>query len=225
MVLFSGGLDSTVTVAYARSAGWDVFALSILYGQRHSVEVEKALEAGKAIGVASHQVVELPIGALTGSSLTGQGEVPHGREEIKRDEIPTTYVPARNTVFLALALSFAESVGAEAVFIGANAIDYSGYPDCRPEFIEAFQKVADIGTKVGASGRGIQIEAPLVDLTKKQVIELGIELGVDFSKTHSCYSPDASGRACGDCESCSFRAKAFAELGMVDPVLSHLGAD
>lgn len=222
VVLFSGGLDSTVTAAFAISQGWDVYGLSILYGQRHSVEIERASDASQTLGMKSHQVVEIPTGALSGSSLTGQGDVPRSRDRIDEGEIPSTYVPARNTVFLALALSHAESLGAQAVFIGANAVDYSGYPDCRPEFLQAFQKVADLGTRSGVCGQGIRIEAPLVNQTKSQIIRLGLDLGVDFSKTHSCYSPLADGLSCGGCESCVIRSKAFAELGLSDPVLAHL---
>lgn len=217
--LLSGGLDSSTCLAFAKSAGFEVYALSFDYGQRHRVELEAAARVATAMGVADHKTAKLDLRMFGGSALTDQIAVPKGRSvaEMSR-EIPITYVPARNTVFLSLALAWAEVLEASDVFIGVNALDYSGYPDCRPEFLEAFEKVANLATKTGVEGRTrLKIHAPLMDKSKAEIVRLGVELGVDFALTHSCYDPDADGRACGECDSCLLRAKGFAEAGVVDP--------
>lgn len=220
VVLFSGGLDSTVTLAQAQAEGLACHALTFSYGQRHSVEVRRARAAGKRMGVAGHEVIRIPFPGAAASALTDSSKkVPKNRSiEKMGGEIPITYVPARNTLFLAYALSWAESLGAWKIYIGANALDYSGYPDCRPEFLKAFEKVARLGTKAGDGGEKIAIRAPLLKLTKAQIVRKGIKLGVDFSKTHSCYDPDEKGRPCGRCDSCLLRLKGFAEAGAEDPL-------
>lgn len=219
VILYSGGLDSTVTLAHARATGYECHALTCTYGQRHSVEVTLARKNVKALGAASHHVVRVPIPPM-GSALTSADiKVPKNRpiNEIP-GKIPITYVPARNTVFLALALSWAETLGANEIFIGANALDYSGYPDCRPEFLRAFEMVSRLGTRVGAEGKGIRIRAPLLKLSKAEIVRKGFDLGIDFSRTHSCYDPDARGRPCGRCDSCRLRLKGFEEAGLRDPL-------
>jgi 7-cyano-7-deazaguanine synthase len=217
--LLSGGLDSSTCLAFAKSAGFEVYALSFDYGQRHRVELEAAARVATAMGVADHKTAKLDLRMFGGSALTDQIAVPKGRSVAEMSgEIPITYVPARNTVFLSLALAWAEVLEASDVFIGVNALDYSGYPDCRPEFLEAFEKVANLATKTGVEGRTrLKIHAPLMDKSKAEIVRLGVELGVDFVLTHSCYDPDADGRACGECDSCLLRAKGFAEAGVVDP--------
>lgn len=218
VVLLSGGLDSATVLAIARARGHECLCLSFAYGQRHGVELEAAARVAGALGAREHRVIALDPQAFAASALTGRGEIPKGRDTERMDgEIPATYVPARNIIFLAYALGVAESCGAEYIFIGANAVDYSGYPDCRPEFIRAFEQMAAIGTKSGAEGRPIAIEAPIIALSKAEIIRRGTELGVDYSLTHSCYDPDAAGLACGGCDSCLLRRKGFAEAGVPDP--------
>ena len=214
VVLVSGGLDSATLLAIARERGYACHALSFDYGQRHRVELAAAAEVARALGAVEHRVMDVPIGTLGGSALTDEAiAVPeHGGEGI-----PVTYVPARNTVFLALALAWAEVLAAEAIFIGVNAIDYSGYPDCRPEFIEAFQSLAMLATKQGVEGVGVAIEAPLVELTKAEIIRRGNALGVDYALTVSCYRADAEGRACRRCDACQLRREGFAAAGVDDP--------
>jgi 7-cyano-7-deazaguanine synthase len=212
VVLLSGGLDSTTVLAIAQHAGYDVRTLSFRYGQRHDHEVEAAKRIAAAAGVTRHEVVEIDLRAFGGSALTDDIEVPKGREI--DEEIPVTYVPARNTIFLSFALAYAEVNDAEAIFIGVNALDYSGYPDCRPEYIAAFQAMADLATARG----GITIQAPLIEMTKAQIIARGLELGVDYSVTTSCYDPAPDGRPCGECDACRLRLAGFAANGLADPV-------
>ena len=220
VILLSGGLDSTTTAAIARAEGFDLYALSLDYGQRHRHELEAARRVAQAMGVRRHVFLAIDLTAFGGSALTGPIEVPKDRSLGQMQaEIPVTYVPARNTVFLALALGYAEVVGAADLFIGINAVDYSGYPDCRPEYIAAFGRLAALATKAGVEGRlSYQIHTPLVAMTKAQIIRRGIELGVDFGLTHSCYDPDAAGLSCGRCDACLLRRKGFAEAGLVDPL-------
>jgi len=214
VVLLSGGLDSATVLAVARDRGYACYALSFDYGQRHRVELDAAARVCAQLGAEEHRVMEIPIGALGGSALTDTDiAVP----EDGSDGIPVTYVPARNTVFLALALAWAEVLSAEAIFIGVNAVDYSGYPDCRPEFIAAFQKLAGLATKQGVEGAPVTIEAPLVDMSKADIIRRGVEFGVDYSQTVSCYQADEQGRACGRCDSCRFRREGFSAAGIDDP--------
>jgi 7-cyano-7-deazaguanine synthase len=214
VVLVSGGLDSATTLAIARSEGWDCHALSIAYGQRHSAELAAAKTVAAALGAAGHREMAIPIASFGGSALTDRSiAVPeHGG-----NAIPVTYVPARNTVFLSFALGLAEVLEADAIFIGVNAVDYSGYPDCRPEFIAAFERVAQLATKRGVEGHPIEIRAPLIELTKAEIIRRGLELGVDFAATVSCYNADDAGRACGRCDSCRLRSEGFAAAGVADP--------
>jgi len=218
VVLLSGGLDSATCLAVARAEGFACHALSFDYGQRHAPELEAARRVARALGAVDHKLVRLDLRAFGGSALTDDIDVPHpgSVEEIGR-EIPVTYVPARNTIFLSFGLAWAEVLGAADLFIGANALDYSGYPDCRPEFLEAFERVANLGTKAGAEGRRFRIHAPLLRMTKAQIIRRGAELGVDYALTLSCYDPDPQGRACGRCDSCLLRKKGFAEAGVPDP--------
>ena len=220
VLLLSGGLDSATCLAIAKSLGFEVYALSVIYGQRHSVEIDAAKRVANAMGVADHRFVSVQLDAIGGSALTDDIEVPKDRDESQMQDIPVTYVPARNTVMLSLALGYAEVVGAMDIFVGVNAVDYSGYPDCRPEFIQAFEALAQVATKVGVEGRPMRIHAPLIHLTKPQIIERGLALGVDYGLTHSCYDPGANGKACGRCDSCTIRQNAFAELGMTDPSLA-----
>jgi 7-cyano-7-deazaguanine synthase len=214
VVLLSGGLDSTTCLAIAKAQGYNVYALSFDYGQRSSSELQAARTIASAFGVHQHSVIPLGIGAFGGSALTDPTvAVP----EEESSGIPITYVPARNTVFLSYAMALAEVVGAQTIFIGVNARDYSGYPDCRPEFIEAFEKMANLATKAATQGASLKIEVPLIALSKAQIITKGLELGVDYSLTVSCYQADDEGRACGRCDSCRFRIKGFAEAGSADP--------
>src|SRR3954447_9245629 len=219
VVLLSGGVDRTTTLAVARAQGFAVYALSVDYGQRHRVELERAERAAKALGAVEHKTVRLDLRAVGGSALTAAIEVPKGRStEEMAHGVPITYVPARNTVLLALCLGYAETVGAFDLFIGANAVDYSGYPDCRPAFLEAFATLANLATAAGVEGKGtFQVHAPLLSLTKAEIIRLGASLGVDYGQTLSCYEPDERGRACGRCDSCQLREKGFAEAGIADP--------
>ena len=217
IVLYSGGLDSTTCLAMARAEGFIPYALSFSYGQRHSVELEKAKAFASQIGAEKHLIVEIDLRQIGGSALTSDIEVPKGREI--DDEIPITYVPARNTIFLSYALAWAEVLGAFDIYIGVNALDYSGYPDCRPEFIEAFQTMANLATKAAVEGEGrYQLHTPLLQLSKADIIRKGCELGVDYGLTHSCYDPTPDGEACGRCDSCVLRLKGFAEAGLTDPV-------
>jgi 7-cyano-7-deazaguanine synthase len=221
VVLLSGGLDSTTVLAIARAEGYVPYALSFRYGQRHHVELDAARRVAEAQGVARHVVADIDLRVFGGSALTDDIDVPrHGSADELGDDIPVTYVPARNTVFLSFALAWAETLGSSDVFIGVNALDYSGYPDCRPEYIQAYEQMANLATKAGVEGsQHLKIHAPLIDLTKAQTIERGRALGVDYSLTHSCYDPDPEGRACGECDSCLLRGRGFAELGLDDPAL------
>ncbi len=220
VVLLSGGLDSATVLAMAKEQGFDPCALTVTYGQRHAVELDAARATATSQGVTDHRFVKVELDKLGGSALTADIDVPKDRDEsTMAGEIPVTYVPARNTVMLSIALGFAEVVGANDIFVGVNAVDYSGYPDCRPEYIEAFQTMARLATKSGVEGAEINIHAPLVHLTKTDIVREGLRLGVDYSKTHSCYDPDENGRPCGRCDSCQIRNRAFAELGMTDPAL------
>jgi 7-cyano-7-deazaguanine synthase len=222
VVLLSGGLDSTTVLAIARSQGYVPYALSFRYGQRHSVELDAARRVAAAQGVVRHVVADIDLRVFGGSALTDDIGVPHhaSAEELGED-IPVTYVPARNTVFLSFALAWAETLECNDIFIGVNALDYSGYPDCRPEYIEAFERMANLATKAGVEGRQhLKIHAPLIELTKAQIIERGLALGVDYSLTHSCYDPDPEGGACGICDSCLLRRRGFAELSREDPALT-----
>jgi len=217
IVLLSGGLDSATAAAIGRSEGFDLYALTVAYGQRHGCEIESARAVARALGVVRHVELQVDLSAFGGSALTDAIEVPKDRD-LEASDIPSTYVPARNTVFLALALAWAETLGAQDIYIGVNALDYSGYPDCRPEFVEAFERLAGLATKAGVEGARLRIHAPLISMTKAEIIRRGLALGVDYGLTHSCYDPDASGRPCGHCDSCLLRAKGFAEAGVRDPV-------
>ena len=217
VVLLSGGLDSYTAAAIARADGHRLFALTVRYGQRHAVEIEAARDVAASLGVADHVEIDVGLSAFGGSSLTTQTPVPKDRQIIPT-EIPSTYVPARNTVFLALALGWAEVVGAHDIFIGVNVLDYSGYPDCRPEFIAAFERLASLATARGVQGERFHIHAPLQMMTKAQIIRRGLELGLDYGLTHSCYDPTSAG-PCGRCDSCVLRAAGFAEVGVPDPLL------
>ena len=217
VVLLSGGLDSATVAAIARTEGYACYGLTVLYGQRHRVEIQAARKVAAFFGLADHKIIELDLRAFGGSSLTDDIAVP--KTGVQENGIPVTYVPARNTILLSLALGWAEVLGAFDIFMGANAIDYSGYPDCRPEFMAAFEKLANLGTKAGVEEQGrFRIHTPLINLTKGEIIRKGLELGVDYSLTHSCYDPDESGRACGRCDSCRLRRKGFAEAGIADPI-------
>ena len=219
IVLLSGGLDSATTLAIARSQDYETHALSFDYGQRHKRELDAAKKIAKSLGAKKHLVVKIDNQIFAGSALTDDIEVPKSRSESEiGGGIPVTYVPARNTIFLAHALAWAETIGAGHIFIGANAIDYSGYPDCRPEFIALFETVANIATKAGIEGARLQIHAPLIKMSKAEIIRKAIELGVDLSLTHSCYDPLPDGRACGECDSCRLRQKGFREAGTEDPI-------
>jgi len=219
VVLLSGGIDSTTTLAIARADGFACHALTFRYGQRHSAEIEAARRVASAIGVANHVVVEFDLRAFGGSALTADIDVPKGRDPREMAQgIPVTYVPARNTIFLSFALAWAEVLGSADVFIGVNALDYSGYPDCRPEFIDAYQRMANLATKAGVEGRTkLSIHTPLISLTKAEIVRRGAELGVDYGLTVSCYDASEDGAACGECDSCLLRKKGFAEAGLPDP--------
>ena len=239
VVLLSGGLDSTTAAALARREGWALFGLTLRYGQVHAAELEAARRVALALGFERHVELDVDLRAFGGSALVGDGAIPKDRivessarslndpmtqwpsDPIARlnSSIPSTYVPARNTVFLSLALAWAEVLGAERIVIGVNALDYSGYPDCRPEFIAAFEYLASLATRVGVEGRPLKIWAPLQQLTKAGIIRLGLELGIDYGLTHSCYDPGPDGRPCGRCDSCQLRARGFAEAGVLDPLL------
>jgi len=219
LILLSGGLDSATCLAIARSEGFDCLALTFAYGQRHGREVEAAARVAAALGAAAHRVVTLPLGETVRSALTGSEAVPKADSvEAITADIPVTYVPARNTIFLAHALGLAESEAIRDLFIGVNAVDYSGYPDCRPDFIDGFEHLANLATREGVEGRPFRIHAPLIHLTKGEIIGRGLALGVDYGLTHSCYDPAPDGRACGHCDSCLLRRRGFAEAGLPDPV-------
>ena len=217
--LLSGGLDSSVCLALARSQAFECYALSFDYGQRHRVELKSAARVAQSLGAVQHLVVPIDLRVFGGSALTSDIAVPKGRSAAQMTAaIPVTYVPARNTIFLSLALAWAEVLGCSDIFIGVNALDYSGYPDCRPEFIEAFEEMANLATKAGVEGRmGLKIHTPLIRLSKAEIVKLGAQLGLNFSLTHSCYDPDEAGRPCGQCDSCVLRRKGFEEAGVEDP--------
>lgn len=219
VVLLSGGLDSATCVAMAQDQGYEVYALSFRYGQRHSVELDAADRVAMHLGVAEHKTAEIDLTLFGGSALTDDIDVPKDRDEGEMEaDIPVTYVPARNTIFLSFALAYAEVVGAKDIFIGVNALDYSGYPDCRPEFIKSYEETANLGTKVGVTeDERISIQTPLIDMTKAEIVAAGTKLGVDYSMTISCYDPDETGAACGHCDSCLLRQKGFREAGLPDP--------
>ncbi len=216
VVLYSGGLDSTTCLAIAKKEGFAPYALSFSYGQRHSLELERAKEYAPQVGAVEHRIVDIDLRQFGGSALTEDVEVPKDRPI--DDDIPITYVPARNTIFLSYALAWAEVLGSVDIFIGVNALDYSGYPDCRPEYIAAFEKMANLATKAGVEQGGLHIHTPLINLTKAKIISCGLELGVDYGLTHSCYDPTPEGLACGRCDSCHLRLKGFSEVGRRDPV-------
>jgi 7-cyano-7-deazaguanine synthase len=219
VVLLSGGLDSATVLALAARDGLEIFALSFRYGQRHAVEITRAKSLAAKYSVQRHEVVDIDLRTFGGSALTDDIQVPKGRDlTAASGEIPITYVPARNTIFLSYALAFAEVVGARDIFIGVNALDYSGYPDCRPEFIAAFERVANLGTRTGVESQDpIRIRAPLIDMTKKEIVSTGIRLGLDYSLTSSCYDPAPDGKACGRCDACLLRLRGFEEAGLSDP--------
>lgn len=220
VVLLSGGLDSATALAVARDEGRRCHALTVDYGQRHAVELDAAARVAEALGAAQHRVVRVDMRAIGGSALTDQLDVPTYRtDEEMGAGIPVTYVPARNTVMLAIALGWAEVLSAWDIYVGVNALDYSGYPDCRPAFITAFEALANVATKAGVEGRHFHIRAPLINLSKAEIIRVGTRLGVDYSLTHSCYAPDEAGRACGGCDSCRLRRKGFREAGVPDPTV------
>ncbi len=219
MVLLSGGLDSSTLLAMVKSEDFEPYALSFRYGQRHDSEIGAARRIAAALGAADHTIVDIDLRTFGGSALTDAIPVPKGRgaDEISGD-IPVTYVPARNTIFLSFALAWAEVLGSTDIFIGVNALDYSGYPDCRPEYIEAFERMANLATKAGVEGRRLKIHAPLIRLSKAEIIRQGLKLGVDYSLTSTCYDPSVDGKACGTCDACLLRLKGFRELGIPDPI-------
>lgn len=218
VVLLSGGMDSATAGAVARHQGFELYALSFRYGQRHAAELEAAGRVAKWLGARRHVVLDIDLRALGGSALTGDLEVPKDTPlERIGDRIPATYVPARNTIFLSFALGWAEVLGADDIFIGANALDYSGYPDCRPEYLEAFERMAGLATRAGVEGRRLRIHSPLIALTKAEIVKLGRELGVDYGMTWSCYDPSPEGTPCGRCDACLLREKGFREAGVEDP--------
>jgi 7-cyano-7-deazaguanine synthase len=218
VVLVSGGLDSATTLALCIREGFDAHALSFDYGQRHSIEVQAAKRVAASLGVSDHRIATIDLRVFGGSALTADSAVPKNRDAKEPDGIPATYVPARNTIFLSYALAWCEVLGAADIFIGANAIDYSGYPDCRPAFIAAFEQLAAVATKAGVDGTQFRIHAPLITMSKAEIIRKGMELGVDFSLTHSCYDPTADGLACGECDSCRIRLEGFRSAGLEDPI-------
>jgi len=219
VVLLSGGIDSTTTLAIAIAEGYEAYALSFDYGQRHQIETEAARRVANSLGAKQHRVAKIDLCVFGGSALTDAIDVPKQRPEKEiAHGIPITYVPARNTIFLAYALAWAEVIHANDIFIGVNATDYSGYPDCRPEFIEAFEHLANLATKAGVEGRRFQIHTPLIKFSKADIVRKAVELGVDLSLTHSCYDPSSEGLACGECDSCLLRLKGFREAGMKDPI-------
>jgi 7-cyano-7-deazaguanine synthase len=220
VVLLSGGLDSFTAAAMTKADGDELYALSVRYGQIHAREIEAARAAARALGVVRHVELAVDLAVFGGSALVGDGAIPKDRALESDHSIPSTYVPARNTVFLSLALAWAEIVGATAIVIGVNALDYSGYPDCRPEYLEAFERMAALATKAGVQGRPLRVLAPLLRMSKAEIIRRGLSLGLDYALTHSCYDPTPSGTACGRCDSCRLRAKGFAEAGVADPLVT-----
>ncbi len=216
VLLLSGGLDSTTLLALATKQGFLVHALSFRYGQRHELEIAAASRIAKRYNVVRHVVLDIDLSAFGGSALTGDGEIPKDRP-LDTSEIPVTYVPGRNTIFLAYAMAWAEVLGATDLFIGVNSLDYSGYPDCRPEYVESFERMANLATRAAAAGQRLVIHAPLIRMTKREIIELGLTLGVDYADTTSCYDPAPDGTACGHCDACQLRLKGFAEAGATDP--------
>jgi 7-cyano-7-deazaguanine synthase len=222
VLLLSGGLDSYTAGGIARRDGYELYALTVRYGQVHAAEIAAAREVARNLAVCRHVEFDVNLATFGGSALVGAGEIPKDRE-LETHEIPVTYVPARNTIFLSLALGWAEIVGAEAIAIGVNALDYSGYPDCRPEYLDAFERLASLATKAGIEGRPLRILAPLVRWSKAQIIREGIALGLDYGLTHSCYDPGPAGEPCGRCDSCRLRARGFLEAGVEDPVLRRRG--
>src|SRR5438067_10437317 len=219
VVLLSGGIDSTTTLTISLAEGYEACALSFDYGQRHQIETDAARCVAKSLGAKEHRIAKIDLRVFGGSALTDKIDVPKQRSETEiAHGIPITYVPARNTIFLAYALAWAEVIGAADIFLGVNAIDYSGYPDCRPEFIEAFENLANLGTKAGVEGRRFQIHTPLIKFSKAEIIRKAVELGVNLSLTHSCYDPSPEGLACGECDSCLLRLKGFREVGIKDPI-------
>jgi 7-cyano-7-deazaguanine synthase len=222
VLLLSGGLDSYTAGAIARRDGYELYALTVRYGQVHAREVTAARDVARALSVAKHIELDVDLSAFGGSALVGDGAIPKDRD-LERPGIPSTYVPARNTIFLSLALGWAEVLGADTIVLGVNALDYSGYPDCRPEYLDAFARLASVATRSGVEGQAIQIKAPLLQLSKAEIIVEGMKLGLDYGLTHSCYDPDPSGAPCQRCDSCRLRARGFAEAGVPDPVLRHVG--
>ena len=220
VVLLSGGLDSYTAAALAGEAGFDIYALTVKYGQRHAHEILAARRVAEVLGAKMHRELAVDLATLGGSALLGDGEVP--KDGLHPDTIPATYVPARNIVMLSLALAWAEVLGAYDIFIGVNALDYSGYPDCRPEFIEAFERTAGLATKAGVEGGRFRIQAPLIAMTKAEIIQRGVALGLDYGLTHSCYDPLPQGAPCGRCDSCLLRARGFEEAGVRDPLVAHV---
>lgn len=219
VVLLSGGLDSFTAAAVARQDGFRLYALTVHYGQRHLQEIEASRRVGRALGVVDHVELAVDLGVIGGSALTTELAIPKDRS-LDEDTIPVTYVPARNTVLLALALGWSEVLGAQDLVIGVNALDYSGYPDCRPAYIQAFERLAALATKAGTEGSTVRVHTPLIEWSKAQIIRRGIELGLDYGLTHSCYDPEKDGRPCGHCDSCRLRARGFAEAGVPDPLLN-----
>lgn len=218
VILLSGGLDSTTVLAIAKRDGYELHALSFNYGQRHSHEIDAARLIARRYAVTRHEVVTIDLRIFGGSALTSDIEVPRGRDITETDQVPITYVPARNTIFLSYALAYAEVIAAHDIFIGVNALDYSGYPDCRPEYIHAFERMANLATRSGTEGDPIRIRAPLIDLSKAAIIALGTSLGVDYSMTTSCYDPSPAGQACGECDACQLRLAGFSAAGFSDPI-------
>jgi 7-cyano-7-deazaguanine synthase len=218
VVLLSGGLDSYTAAAIAKSEGFDLYALTLWYGQRHAREVESARAVARALGVGRHLELPIDLRGIGGSSLTSDASVPRDRD-LSATDIPSTYVPARNTIFLSLALGWAEVLEAYDIVIGVNVLDYSGYPDCRPEFVRAFESLATLATRAGVQGARFRVHTPLITLTKAEIIKRGLALGLDYGLTHSCYDPSPDGRPCGRCDSCALRARGFAEAGVADPLL------
>lgn len=218
VILLSGGLDSATVLALAKRDGFALNALSFRYGQRHDHEVDAAGRIAREYGVVRHEIATIDLRTFGGSALTSDIAVPKGRDVSRTTQVPITYVPARNTIFLSYALAFAEVIGARDIFIGVNAVDFSGYPDCRPEYIDAFQKMANLATRLGTEGDPIEIHTPLIDLTKGQIIMLGTSMGVDYSLTTSCYDPAADGEACGECDACQLRLAGFSSVRVIDPV-------
>ncbi len=220
IILLSGGLDSATCLAIAKDMGFDCYAMSFRYGQRHTIELEAAEKVAKSIGVKEHIIIDINLGTIGGSALTADIDVPKNQNlNDMGKEIPITYVPARNTIFLSFALAWGEVLHIKDIFIGVNALDYSGYPDCRPEYIESYENMANFATKLGTEGEKIKIHTPLISMTKGEIVKTGVNLGVDYSLTHTCYDPDEEGHSCGVCDSCLLRLKGFEEIGMKDPII------